>query len=74
MQLGVNWCAGVIRLFAVPAVNGQPVASGEAPRLIALNMALNGASREEISNYLAENFDLDDPGGLLDEVWARVNG
>ena len=55
-------------------MNGEPLAGGEAPRLIALNMALNGASREEISRYLAENFDLDDPAGLLDEVWARVNG
>ena len=37
-------------------------------------MALNGASREEISRYLTENFDLDDPGELLDEVWTRVKG
>ena len=37
-------------------------------------MALNGSSREEISRYLTENFELDDPGAVLDEVWARVNG
>ena len=56
------------------AQNGEAPAVGEAPRLIAVNMALNGASRAEISRYLSENFDLDDPGELLDEVWTRVNG
>jgi hypothetical protein len=57
----------------VTASNGEAPASGEAPRLIAVNMALNGASRAEISRYLKDNFDLDDPGELLDEVWSRVN-
>ncbi len=49
-------------------------ASGDAEgaRLIALNMALNGTPREETDRYLAENFDLDDRDGLLDEVYARV--
>jgi hypothetical protein len=50
-------------------VAGKP---GEAPRLIALNMVLNGASREEVARYLDENFDLDDPGEVLDEVWNRA--
>jgi DivIVA domain-containing protein len=44
----------------------------EGARLIALNMALNGQSREETDRYLAENFELDDREGLLDEVYARV--
>ncbi len=35
-------------------------------------MALNGTSREETDRYLAENFDLADRGGLLDEVYATV--
>jgi hypothetical protein len=49
----------------------------EAPagaRVIALNMALNGSPREETARYLSENFELDDPGALLDEVYARVSG
>ncbi len=44
----------------------------EGARLIALNMALNGQSREETDKYLAENFDLSDRGALLDEVYATV--
>ena len=37
-------------------------------------MALNGQSREETDRYLAENFELDDRGSLLDEVYAAVGG
>ena len=52
----------------------EPAASGdsEGARLIALNMALNGTSREETDRYLAEHFELDDREALLDEVYARV--
>jgi DivIVA domain-containing protein len=53
----------------------EPVGGGddsEGARLIALNMALNGTPREETSQYLAENFRLDDREQLLDEVYARV--
>jgi len=46
----------------------------EGARLIALNMALNGQSREETDKYLAENFDLSDRSSLLDEVYATVEG
>jgi len=46
----------------------------EGARLIALNMALNGQSREETDRYLAENFDLPDRKRLLDEVYASVEG
>lgn len=55
----------------------RPAAGGgidtEGARLVALNMALNGTSREETDRYLAENFELDDRGKLLDEVYARVD-
>jgi hypothetical protein len=44
----------------------------EGARLIALNMALNGQSRDETDKYLAENFDLSDRAALLDEVYATV--
>lgn len=49
-------------------------ASNEGARVIALNMALNGSSREETAAYLAENFELDDPDALLDDVYARAGG
>jgi len=46
----------------------------EGARLIALNMALNGAPREETDRYLADNFELSDRSTLLDEVYAAVDG
>ncbi|MBV9465926.1 MAG: DivIVA domain-containing protein [Solirubrobacterales bacterium] len=46
----------------------------EGARLIALNMALNGTPRDETDRYLAENFRLADRDGLLDEVYASVEG
>lgn len=51
----------------------SPGAGPEGARVIALNMALGGSSREETAHYLSENFELDDPEALLDEVYARVS-
>jgi DivIVA domain-containing protein len=68
---------------AEPPAGTEPVGSGapgdgaddtEGARLIALNMALNGTPREETDRYLAENFELPDRAGLLDEVYASVEG
>ena len=63
---------------AAPTRGGAPSQEAdedvEGARLIALNMALNGQSREETDRYLAENFDLSDRGTLLDEVYASVEG
>jgi len=47
---------------------------GAGVRLIALNMALDGTPREQTARFLAENFTLADPGRLLDEVYASVDG
>lgn len=44
----------------------------DGARLVALNMALNGDSRELTDRYLAENFQLPDRRQLLDEVYAHV--
>jgi len=44
----------------------------EGARLVALNMALNGQSRDETDRYLSENFELSDRDALLDEVYATV--
>ncbi len=46
----------------------------DGARLIALNMALNGESREQAGRYLAENFELADRDKLLDEVYAAIEG
>lgn len=57
-----------------PAKEPDVDADVEGARLIALNMALNGESREATDQYLAENFDLGDRSALLDEVYASVEG
>lgn len=46
----------------------------DSARLVALNMALNGDSREDAERYLAENFTLADRGKLIDEVFAAIEG
>ena len=60
------------------AANEAPGAS-EAPgtrdydaRLVALNMALNGDTREATDRYLAENYEVADRQRLLDEVFAAI--
>jgi hypothetical protein len=53
---------------------GEPTGDGhEGARVIALNMALNGSPREETARYLDENFELENPDALLDEVYARAS-
>jgi DivIVA domain-containing protein len=42
----------------------------EAARLVALDMVLGGAPRDETETYLAEHYALTDPGKLLDDVYA----
>ena len=59
---------------AAPAERREGGGDVEGARLIALNMALNGQSREETDAYLRENFDLNDRSSLLDEVYATVEG
>jgi DivIVA domain-containing protein len=51
-----------------------PKAEGDeaGARIIALNMALGGSSRDETAAYLAEHFALADPESLLDDVYAKV--
>jgi hypothetical protein len=56
------------------AVVGAAPPGNEGARVIALNMALSGSTREETAAYLAENFELDDPDALLDDVYARAGG
>jgi vacuolar-type H+-ATPase subunit H len=46
----------------------------DGARLVALNMALAGDSREAIDRYLAEHFDLPQRAQLIDEVCAAIEG
>ena len=57
-----------------PAAQAETSDDAEGARLIALNMALNGTPRDETAKYLSENFTLSDSDGLLDEVYASVDG
>jgi hypothetical protein len=45
----------------------------EDARIVALDMALSGRSREEIVDYVVTNYELHDPEGLVDEVLASVD-
>jgi hypothetical protein len=56
-----------------PAMAASP-GDLDGARLVALNMALNGDSREETGRYLVENFEVSDPDRLLDEVYAAIEG
>ena len=84
-ESGARLTAGLEQLRAdVAGTPAEPVAEPKpAPvtplstddsgaRLIALNMALSGTSREETAAYLAEHFELADPDALLDDVYARA--
>ncbi|MGB9182435.1 MAG: DivIVA domain-containing protein [Solirubrobacteraceae bacterium] len=57
-----------------PAAQAESSDDAEGARLIALNMALNGTPRDETAKYLSENFTLSNSDGLLDEVYASVDG
>jgi outer membrane biosynthesis protein TonB len=46
--------------------------SPAAARLVAMKMALDGASREEIERHLADNYELSHADKLLDDVLARA--
>jgi DivIVA domain-containing protein len=51
------------------AVNG---AEDQAARLVAMKMALDGSSREEIAKHLAASYELGDSDELLDAVFERA--
>jgi len=57
-----------------PAPAAVSDADTESARLVALNMALDGASREDVDRYLSENFELPDRQALLDDVYASISG
>jgi hypothetical protein len=57
-----------------PTATATQSSSGDsqAARLVAMKMALDGASREAIEAELERSYTLTDRGALLDEVLARV--
>jgi DivIVA domain-containing protein len=58
---------------ATPAAAPAPKnGDSAAARIVALDMALSGTSREDTDRYLAENYDLPDRAALLDEVYAAA--
>jgi hypothetical protein len=59
---------------AVPALAGARSTDPDGARLIALNMALNGDSREATDCYLEQHFDLPDREKLIGEVFAAIEG
>jgi outer membrane biosynthesis protein TonB len=64
-----------LRGGSADATGDSAVANGEntaGARLVAMKMALDGASREEVDRHLAEEFELADRAALLDEVFARA--
>jgi hypothetical protein len=44
----------------------------DAARIVALNMALDGKSRDEVAAYLRDELGVADSAGLLDDVYSRV--
>jgi DivIVA domain-containing protein len=57
-----------------PAAPAAKNGDSAAARIVALDMALSGTSREETDRYLADNYDLPDRAALLDEVYAAAGG
>ncbi len=55
------------------AANGEdPNPDKAAARLVAMKMALDGASREEIDAHIAQNYEVPSRDKLLDDVLARA--
>jgi hypothetical protein len=81
VRLAADAAVGFDESEAAPVTSGRAEAASaesgsdvdlEGARLVALNMALDGASREQVDRYLRENYQLSDRAALLDEVYASV--
>jgi hypothetical protein len=75
---GAGGSAGTAEPASASGENGteSAAAGGEADaaaiRLVAMKMALDGSSRDEVERHLAETYGAGDRGDLLDEVFSRV--
>ena len=52
--------------------NGDRSGDKSAARLVAMKMALDGSTREEIEAHLADNYELEHADKLLDDVMTRA--
>ncbi len=52
--------------------SGDRSQDATAARIVAMKMALDGSSRDEISSHLGENYEIGDAEKLLDDVLARA--
>jgi DivIVA domain-containing protein len=57
---------------STPTANGARSDDEAGARLVALNMALEGAPRDETLRYLADHYELPDLDALLDDVYASA--
>jgi len=62
---------GAVASDRVPAAASSEL---EQARLVALNMALNGAPRAETERYLQRNFGLQDGGEIAADAYQRAQG
>jgi hypothetical protein len=52
--------------------DGAVAENGDRAGMIALNMALNGASRDETERYLEQSFSLPNPEHIVDAAYEQV--
>jgi len=64
--------AAVEPVTAAAAANGSRSTDEAGARLVALNMALEGAPREEAGRYVAAHYDVPDLEALLDDVYTSA--
>ncbi|MDR9369326.1 hypothetical protein Q5424_09560, partial [Conexibacter sp. JD483] len=58
---------------AAPTPTAAPAPTGEltnAARLVAIEMAVGGASRADVDEHLRSRFGVEDPSPLLDDVFG----
>jgi len=55
----------------VRAINGEgETSAADAAHLVAMQMAVRGASRQDVDDYLREVFEMKDTAGILDRAFA----
>jgi hypothetical protein len=57
---------------AEPSEESSPEDAEVAARLVALKLVLDGTPRDEVITRVAREFDLEDPGAVVDEVISRA--
>jgi outer membrane biosynthesis protein TonB len=60
------------QVAAEPAANGKKSDDDAGARLVAMNLALEGASREQARERIEAEYDCADLDGLIDDIFARV--